>query len=144
MDSKKEKEVSDIIQYYNRQVSNIFKIIDGGEYNTFQDNPDIDWIRRMVKLVRNENPPYMLEQSLDKLWEHREAIINKDYKFFMVTNIPINAADTNQQAWMDGLIDFIRIRYGDLSEDDAENIWKYINNMLQAVIKYRIIRCDFK
>ena len=63
MDTKKEKKISDIIQYFNRQISNIFKAIDNASYE-IQHNPDIDWVRRVTKIVRNENPPYILEKSI--------------------------------------------------------------------------------
>ena len=86
MDHKKEKEINDVIQYFNRQVSNIFKVIDTKD-DSIQNNPDVDWLRRITKIIRNENPPYMLEKSVDKLWDNRFAILAKDADFLVKKEI---------------------------------------------------------
>jgi hypothetical protein len=144
MDSKKEKQISDIIQYFNRQVSNIFKVIDnnGGD---IQNNPDIDWIRRITKIIRNENPSLMLEKSIDKLWDNKDKIIARDADFLVNKKITSKyIKDDSRKEWLNGIIDFIRNRYTDLTPEDTDRVWKSINNMLQAVIKYRILKDDFQ
>lgn len=144
MDAKKEKEISDIIQYFNRQISNIFKVIDNAD-DSVQYNPDVDWVRRITKIVRNENPPYMLEKSIDKLWENKDKIIAKDSDFLLKKEITGKyIKDDSRKEWMEGMVDFVRNRYKDLDKQDLEYLWKCINNMLQSVIKYRIIKNDFQ
>ena len=143
MDHKKEKEINDIIQYFNRQVSNIFKVIDGKD-DSIINNLDVDWVRRVTKIIRNENPPYMLEKSVDKLWENRDAIIDKNADFLLkkeVTNKYIK--NDERKEWMEGMIDFIRHKYTSLNDTELEYLWKCINAMLQSVVKYRIIKNDF-
>lgn len=144
MDTKKEKEVSDVIQYFNRQVSNVFKVIDN-KYDSINHNPDIDWIRRITKILRNENPPYMIERSVDKLWDNKDKIIERDSDFLVNKKVTSKyIKDDSRKEWMEGMIDFIRNRYTELSPDDLEHVWKCVNNMLQAVIKYRILKDDFQ
>jgi hypothetical protein len=143
MDHKKEKEINDIIQYFNRQVSNIFKVIDGKD-DSIINNLDVDWVRRVTKIIRNENPPYMLEKSVDKLWENRDAIISKNADFLLTKEV-VNKYIKNDERkeWMEGMCDFIRSKYTSLNSTELEYMWKCINAMLQSVIKYRIIKNDF-
>jgi hypothetical protein len=144
MNAKKEKEISNIIQYFNRQVSNIFKMIDNTKYST-NDSPEVDHIRRITKIARNENPPLMLEKSIDTFWDNKDAIIRKDYVFFTESDVCIKTVGSDaSKEWVEKMLDFVRSKYAELTGEDRESIWKYINNMLQAVIKYRIIRGDFQ
>lgn len=143
MDYKKEKDVSDVIQYFNRQVSNIFKVIDNKD-DSIQHNPDVDWVRRITKIVRNENPPYMLEKSIDKLWDNKDAIIERNVDFFNSEITGKYIKNDERKEWMEGLVGFVRSRYAALQTDELDHVWNCINNMLQAVIKYRILRDDFQ
>lgn len=143
MDSKKYKEISDIIQYFNRQVSNIFKVIDNKE-DIIKNNPDIDWVRRITKIVRNENPPYMLEKSIDKLWENKDSILNRDLNFLIDNDVAHKYIKNDcRKEWIEGMLDLFMKNLDNLNTDERDYLWKCINNMLQAVIKYRIINEDF-
>lgn len=143
MDHKKEKEINDIIQYFNRQVSNIFKVIDNKD-DSIINNLDVDWVRRVTKIIRNENPPYMLEKSVDKLWENRDAIISKNADFLLAKEVANKYIKNDERKeWMEGMCDFIRSKYKALDDKELEYLWKCINAMLQSVIKYRIIKNDF-
>ena len=144
MDNKKEKEINDIIQYFNRQVSNIFKVIDGKD-DSIANNPQLDWVRRITKIVRNENPPFMLERCVDKLWENRVAIIDKNADFLLKKEVASKyIKDDSHKDYLEGLCEFIRSKYTALDETELEYLWKCINAMLQAVIKFRIIKNDFE
>jgi len=144
MDTKKEKEVSDVIQYFNRQVSNVFKVIDNKD-DSISHNPDVDWVRRITKILRNENPPYMLERAVDKLWDNKDKIIERDSVFLLNKKVTSKyIKDDSRKEWIEGMVDFIKNRYTDLSPDELGHVWKCINNMLQAVIKYRILKDDFQ
>jgi hypothetical protein len=144
MNNKKEKQISDVIQYFNRQVSNIFKVIDSQD-DSVSNNPDVDWLRRVTKIIRNENPPYMLERAVDKLWDNKDKIIERDSAFLINKKMTSKyIKNDSRKEWMEGMMDFVRNRYTDLSPDETECVWKCINNMLQAVIKYRILKDDFQ
>jgi hypothetical protein len=143
MDHKKEKDINDIIQYFNRQVSNIFKVIDGKD-DSISKNPSLDWVRRITKIVRNENPPFMLERSVDKLWENRVAIMEKNVDFFVNKEVASKyIKDDSHKEWLESLCEFIRDKYKSLDDTELEYLWKCINAMLQSVIKFRILKDDF-
>ena len=143
MDHKKEKEINDVIQYFNRQVSNIFKVIDTKD-DSIQNNPDVDWLRRITKIIRNENPPYMLEKSVDKLWDNRFAILAKDADFLVKKELVSKYIKNDERKeWMEGLMSFIRSKYLILNPTELDYLWNCINAMLQSVIKFRILKDDY-
>jgi hypothetical protein len=143
MDHKKEKEINDVIQYFNRQVSNIFKVIDTKD-DSIQNNPDVDWLRRITKIIRNENPPYMLEKSVDKLWDNRIAILAKDADFLVKKELVSKYIKNDERKeWMEGLMSFIRSKYLILNPTELDYLWNCINAMLQSVIKFRILKDDY-
>ena len=143
MDHKKEKEINDVIQYFNRQVSNIFKVIDTKD-DSIQSNPDVDWLRRITKIIRNENPPYMLEKSVDKLWDNRVAILAKDADFLVKKELVSKYIKNDERKeWMEGLMSFIRSKYLILNPTELDYLWNCINAMLQSVIKFRILKDDY-
>ena len=143
MDHKKEKEINDVIQYFNRQVSNIFKVIDTKD-DSIQNNPDVDWLRRITKIIRNENPPYMLEKSVDKLWDNRVAILAKDADFLVKKELVSKYIKNDERKeWMEGLMSFIRSKYLILNPTELDYLWNCINAMLQSVIKFRILKDDY-
>lgn len=145
MDLKKEKEISDIIQYFNRQVSNVLKTLVSKNHDLLQNNSDLDWVRRVTKIARDINPPLMLEKSMDKLWDNKDAIIARDINFFKQKEVISKYIKNDcRKEWMESMISFIEHNIDILDEDEYDYLWKCINNMLQAVIRYRIVKDDFQ
>lgn len=138
MDDKKIKEINDVITFFNRQVSQIFKFIDSCD--DYKDNALLDKVRLIVKVVKVVEPADMLERCIDKLWDNREAVIGRDAAFFKDSNVMYSyiKEDENKE-WLTGLIDFIKEQYDTFDDDEIDKIWTYINNMLEAVIKYRML-----
>ena len=141
MNLKKEKEISDIIQHFNRQLSKIFKLIDS--IDAIQNNPDLDWVQRVVTIIKNVNPAHIIDRSIDRLWESREFIINRDEKFITENHVDKYIEDDCRKEWMEGLFRYLRSKYTTLKREEITYLWDCINNMLEAVIKYRIIKQDF-
>ena len=71
--------------------------------------------------------------------------MNRDHNFFMSKSVSDKYIKNDERKeWMEGMVLFIRSRYKDLSDDELDRIWKCINNMLQCVIKYKILKNEFK
>lgn len=140
MDSKKQKELSDILQQYNRHVSKLFKIIDV----IVPNNPHIDLARRLIKILRNENPPAVLEKTIDKLWDNKDRILKRDAHFFKTCSFDKYIKVDSNKEWLDSLVNLVRIKYDILNDQEQTYIWDILNNMLKNVIEYRLIKGDFK
>lgn len=139
MDSKKQKELSDILQQFNRQVSRIFKIVDA----IVPDEPNVDWARRIIKIFRNENPPAVLEKCIDKLWDNKDHIMSRDVNFFKTCSFDKYIKKDENKEWLDRLIVLMRTRFFDLSKKEQNCIWECLGEMLKNVIKYKITKGDF-
>ena len=144
MDLKKEKEINDIIAFFNRQVSNILKAIDSG-YAGVKNNADFDRIRRIAKIARDEDPPCMLERCTEKLWDNREAIMTRNVDFLIKPEVAKKyIKDDDNKEWLESVMEFVRNKHKDLGDAEIEYLWKCIDNMLQCVIKYQIARGEFQ
>lgn len=139
MDSDKQKQINDIIFYFNKQINIIFKFIDSKD-DDVKNNETIDHARRLVKIVRREYPALMLERCIDKLWDNKEAIINKDAQFFMGSDVMHKyIKDDSNKEWLTGLIEFIKEQYDVFTKEELDKLWVCINRMLECVIKYRLL-----
>jgi hypothetical protein len=144
MDLAKEKEISDVIQYFNRQIANVFKFIDNNDRYKYKYDDKIDWVRRLIKIARDEDPPAVLERCVDKLWDNRDAILAKDEIFLLDQKI-VNkyVKQDERQKFITDLIGYIRENIKIAPPEDKDYMWKCIHNMLQAAIKYRLLKNDF-
>ena len=144
MNSDKQKKISDILQQFNRQISQILKIAKNVEKN--KNNIDIEWIQRVLRILRNENPPLILEKCIDKYWDNREKIIARDIDFFMCGNSSYGKfiKDDNRKDWIEGIINMLKNTQKLLTDEQRTYIWDRLNTMLQCIIEYRIIVGDFK
>jgi hypothetical protein len=142
MNVDKQKKISNILQRFNRQTSQILKIIKIIEKN----NIDVEWIQRILRILRNENPPLVLEKCIDKFWYNKEKIISRDTDFFINENKAYRnyIKDDDRKEWIEGIIDMIKKKQALLTEEQRTYIWDRLNNMLQCIIEYRIIVGDFK
>jgi uncharacterized protein YeeX (DUF496 family) len=138
MNDTNQKDIVDILQTFNRNVSNLLKMVS----NFSPNNPDIDCIRRIVKILRDTNPEGAMEKCMAKLWDNQQQIRERNADFFM--NCPMDKyikKDANKQ-WLDGIVRMVRSGYTELSEDELNAIWKCINSMLVCVIKYKLLVQD--
>jgi hypothetical protein len=142
MNVDKQKKISNILQQFNRQTSQILKIIKIIEKN----NIDVEWVQRILRILRNENPPLVLEKCIDKFWYNKEKIISRDTDFFINENKAYRnyIKDDDRKEWIEGIIDMIKKKQSLLTEEQRTYIWDRLNNMLQCIIEYRIIVGDFK
>jgi hypothetical protein len=138
MNDAKQKEIVDILQLFNRQVSNMLKIVVAIAPN----NPDIDFVRRAVKILRDTNPEGAIEKCMVKLWDHQQQIRERNASFFMDCPLDKYIKNDRRKSWIDGLVRMVRTRYTELSEAELDAIWKCINTMLVCVIKYKLLNQD--
>lgn len=142
MYSDKQKKISIIIQQFNRHLSKILKI----SQEVDKDNIDLEWIRRVVRILRDENPPLVLERCINKLWDNSEQIIARDKNFFIDNINDLNKKyikNDERKEWIEGIVDYLRKKADILTKDQTEDVWDCLNGMLENVIKYRILIGDF-
>ncbi len=137
-DDDKYKKIGDTINYFNRQVMQVFKFIDS--MDDYKDNELLNKVLILAKATKAIEPAEMLERCIDKLWDNREAIIDKNIDFFKKPGTMHQyIKDDENKEWLTGLTDFVMDQYDNFNDDELDEIWTRINNMLKAVVEYRIL-----
>ena len=129
-------DIDKILLYFNREVSNICKLCVKKDKN----NVDIEWIYKVVKTIKYENPKYLIEICIEKLWDNKDKIIERDENFFKYNNIEKKYIlnDRNKE-WVESLFTVLREILFNLDTDEKNYLWDRLNNMLELVIKYKLI-----
>jgi|SaaInlV_165m_DNA_1040744.scaffolds.fasta_scaffold124643_1 hypothetical protein len=139
MNLREQKEISSILSLFNRQISRIIKVIETVE----KDNIDLECIKRVLRIARDEKPTFVIESCIDKFWQNREKIIQKDREFFIKNKFDKFIKDDENKEWIEGIITLIKQKQSELDDDEITYLWECINTMLQCIIKYRIVMKDY-
>jgi hypothetical protein len=138
MDYKKEKENINIIQNYNRECMKLINIAE----NFLDDDPTFDWFIRMIKIVKNENPSMLIERSLDKLWNCKDNILNKNDKFFTdntkMLQLEYIKNDKNKE-WLTEFTSAVSTKMHELSIVEKDIMWECLKKMLECSIQYKLL-----
>jgi hypothetical protein len=139
MDYKKEKDKLNIIQNYNRQC---MKLVDIAS-DLLSDDPTFDWFTRILKIVKNENPSYLIDRGVDKFWTHKEHIINRNIEFFNNSSLQQKyIKDDKNKEWLVEFTNILKTEYHNLSIKERDLIWECVTTMLECVIKYKLLNAD--
>lgn len=142
MDHNKQKKISTICDNFNRQIARLIKLAE----RDHKDDINLYYVKRGISLVRQQNPALVLEKCIDKLWENKTQIIDRDVKFF-VDNMREKAGkfikDDHRADWLYSILEMLKREEKLLKDDEREYIWDCINKMLEHVVEYRIIMGDF-
>jgi hypothetical protein len=139
MDTKYQKEIDVILHQFNRQVSKLMKIAN----EISGDNPNIEWLTRLFKILRNESPLCILDRCVDKIWDNKDSILKRDAKFFETCDFNKYIKKDGNKEFLDGIVTLVRSKYFDLTEKEQNCIWVCMEEMLKNIIKYRLLKCDF-
>jgi hypothetical protein len=135
-----QKKLDKILFAFNRQLSKIIKMADQVDPN----NADIDWIRRMLRILRDDSPSLVLEKCIDKFCDNSEQIIARDTDFFVTKhNFDEDVDENDNKEWVVGIINMIKEKQALLLPDQLSCMWDCLNKMLECIVQYRIITGDF-
>jgi hypothetical protein len=141
MDSNKQKKINDAVQRFNTQCGKILKI--ASKISSSNDK-HLDWSIRMFKIAKDIDPLSIITRGVDKLWDSKEYIIDKNKLFFMeeLDTTKYIKNDGNKQ-WLDGVVKTVKTGIDKLSKGEEVYIWNCLNEMLSAVIEYKLLTNDF-
>ena len=133
------KDVSDVIDEFHSTVFKIIKICKKIEPN----NIDIEWLQNKLSLARDIDPLLIINKAKDKLWFYREEIITQNLDFFIANNFSQFVKNDSNKTFLYTLINLIKKRFFERSEDEKKMIWALMKSMLVCVIKYKKLINDF-
>ena len=141
MDNKKLKEINTVLDTFNRQISRLLKAAEPKCHNS-----EVERVRKMIGLVRQISPSLMLEKSIDKLWENRESIVKRDAEFFLdnpTVKFKKFIKNDERKEFIHHMLKIIDTQIKLLTEDELDYMWNCVNEMLECVIKYKLLTEDY-
>lgn len=126
------KEKSNVIDEFHSIISKVLIVCERIEPN----NMDIMWLRKKISLAKEVDPLLVIDRAKVKIWEYREQIINKDEDFFLKNRFEKHIKNDENKTFMYTLVNLVKNRFRERSDEEKEYIWSLCNKLLVAVIKY--------
>jgi|SRR6185436_8395970 len=132
-------EIITIVQNFHTKVFNILKICK-------KLNPksvELHQLHNIASLARDTEFLTIINRCKDKMWLHREHIINRNERFFLNNEFKQYIKDDENKSFMHSLINVIQTGYKDISENEKDILWRHVQDMLRHVIEYKKAIGDF-
>jgi hypothetical protein len=144
IEEAKERTISNeegkILDDFHRAVFKVIKICKRVEPN----NIDIDWLQNKLSFARNVDPLIIMDRAKDKIWHYRQQIIDRNIDFFMKDNFGNFIKNDKNKTFMYTLVNTIKKRVKDLSEEEKNHIWNLINEILGTVTRYKMVSGEYR
>ena len=134
------EELSNLLSGYHSLLFKLIKIAKKYDPN----NEDIDWLQSKASLARDIDPLFIITKTKDKFWHFREQILNKDLNFLMEYKFDKFIKNDHNKTWMYTMIDLIKNKINDMSEEEKNYIWDIFKKILICVTKYKKIIGDYE
>lgn len=132
-------EINSIITRFHSTIFKILKICRKIEPNSIE----LAGLHTKVSLARDLDPLIIINRAKDKVWMHREYIINEDANYFLNNNYSEFIKDDENKSFMRDLIQLIKKKYVDLSDAERKLVWQLSKDMLKSVVEYKKATNDF-
>lgn len=126
-------EVNIIITEFHSTIFKILKICRKIEPNMLE----LESLQKKLGIARDLDPLLIINRAQDKIWMHREQIINEDVDFFMKNNFSEFVKNDENRPFMYTMINLVKQRYKEMSPQEKKEIWRLIKNLLLSVTKYK-------
>ena len=132
-------EVNIIITEFHSTIFKILKICRKIEPNMLE----LESLQKKLGIARDLDPLLIINRAQDKIWMHREQIINEDVDFFMKNNFSEFVKNDENRPFMYTIINLVKQRYKEMSPQEKKEIWRLIKNLLLSVTKYKTATKDY-
>lgn len=134
MNNAESLNIDDILKIFNNTLSKILKLANVIDPH----NPEISCARRHMTVLKGISPTYAIEKTSPKMWKYRKQIKTKDYNFFTHRDVEdiVDDIEEEDKELFDEIVSMIKHGYDISSEEQKNQMWVYINTILQASIKY--------
>jgi len=132
-------EVNIIITEFHSTIFKILKICRKIEPNVLE----LESLQKKIGIARDLDPLLIINRAQDKIWMHREQIINEDVDFFMKNNFSEFVKNDENRPFMYTIINLVKQGYKEMSPQEKKEIWRLIKNLLLSVTKYKTATKDY-
>jgi len=131
-------EVNIIITEFHSTIFKILKICRKIEPNMLE----LESLQKKLGIARDLDPLLIINRAQNKIWMHRDQIINEDVDFFMKNNFSEFVKNDENRPFMYTMINLVKQRYKEMSPQEKKEIWRLIKNLLLSVTKYKAATKD--
>lgn len=136
----KTTELDNILKGFNGIVIKVMKICRKIEPNVVE----LEDLQNKIKLAKEIDPFLIINRAKDKIWYHREQIIEEDENFFLNNEYTQFIKNDENKTFMYMLVNLVKSRYRTMSAAEKAEIWRLIKELLRYVVEYKKISNDFK
>lgn len=131
--------INNVITEFHRTVFNILKICKKIE----PTNVLLDSLQKRLSFARDYSPFIIIDKCKDKIWLHKEYIINEDENFFLQNNFAQYIKEDENKSFIYGMVKLVKSRYKERSEAEKKELWRHIKLLLKSISEYKILTGDF-
>lgn len=131
--------INNVITEFHRTVFNILKICKKIE----PTNVLLDSLQKRLSFARDYSPFIIIDKCKDKVWLHKEYIINEDENFFLQNNFAQYIKEDENKSFIYGMVKLVKSRYKERSEAEKKELWRHIKLLLKSISEYKILTGDF-
>lgn len=135
-----EKSICSVCSTFKKLLSKILSLIE-----TKSKDPDVDRLKRLIKLCDSESPTFLLERCQNKMWDSREQIKtrNSDYFLKQLDVTKYIRAGSKAEALQYRLIELIKHEYMNLTVSEVNMVWEITYDMLKCVAKFKFLTKNY-
>lgn len=134
-----ESELNKIIDAFNKNLSQLFKLakkIDPG-------NKDLHFYNNKFILAKQFQPAAVLERNIDAFWNNKDLILDKNVDYFLKLENFVYEDENEREIYRKNMECGQQI-LDRITESELLCIWNYLNNMLESVIQYKLLKNEYK
>lgn len=104
---------------------------------------ELESLQSRIGLARDIDPLLIINRCKDKVWMHREHIINENEEFFLKNKFTEYIKNDENKSFMHSLINLIKTKYKGLSAPEKKELWRLVKEMLRHIVEYKKATDDF-
>jgi uncharacterized protein YeeX (DUF496 family) len=137
-DKETTEKINNTISEFHRSVFSILKICRKIE----PGNILLESLQKRIGFARDFSPFIIIDKCKDKVWVHREYIINEDENFFLQKNFSSYIKEDENKSFINDMITLIKSKYQERSTAEKKELWRHIKLLLKYVTQYKVLIND--
>jgi len=134
------KAINDLCDEFHKTLGKLLNLVESKS-----DDADIDRLKRMIKICKEEDPTFLITRCQNKLWDSRDQIKTRDSSYFLnqLDYSKYIRAGSQSEAFQYRLITLVKREYASLTTSEENEIWEITYDMLKCAAKYKFLTKDY-
>lgn len=133
-------ELDRVCKEFHSCISKILNVVD----SKLPGNLDIDRLKRLIRLARDEDPLLVISKCKDKIWDAREHILTENEEFFLNKEYDQYIKKDANQAFIETLVTLVKEGHQSLSDEEKKYVWEVNKDLLTAVTEFKLLTDDYE